>query len=375
MNKLTKVGLSALCGSLATISSAVAGSLDVTGGAQVTWTTKSDEVTGNPIGMDSGLTFTGNGELDGGQTFSVTLTDTDKSTWSSSNITLNTNSMGSFKLSSAEGGQGIGGYDDNMPRAFEEVWDAGISTNANLQKGVGSSTNLSWTSPKYGGTTVQLAWSPSNDGAQPTNKGVSGTAGSDKMGGFDAVVDIKPQWSGGGLNFFLAGSRTEVAAGDGILTKKLQHDHEEGTVGLSFNIGPFQAGAQAGIERIPTQTAGAAAYYGNSSWSTAFNVNDNLAVSYAQTRHVQVKQKKQSLFSTKHPTSGLDTKGHKQPLSGGVFNEYTPKSWMRGSSIQISYTLGGIALKYADTEYDNVAYGFDAKTPKEARLIALSMAF
>jgi hypothetical protein len=88
MNKFTKVGLSALCGSLATIAAANAGTLDVTGSAEATWTSKSGSSTGNPIGMNTGLTFTGNGELDGGQTFSIAIAQTDKAAYSSSNISL-----------------------------------------------------------------------------------------------------------------------------------------------------------------------------------------------------------------------------------------------------------------------------------------------
>ena len=149
MNKFKKIGLSALCGSLASISAASAGSMDVTGSALATYTTLGGQVTGNPIGMATGLTFTGNGELDGGQTFSVAIAHTNKAAYSSANITLNTNSAGTFKLSSAEGGAGIGGYDDNMPTAWEEVWDTGIATNANFQKGVAGTTNLSWKSPKF----------------------------------------------------------------------------------------------------------------------------------------------------------------------------------------------------------------------------------
>ena len=66
MNKITKIGLSALCGSLASVSAAHAGALEVTGTAEATWTNLGDEVTGNPIGMNTGLTFKGSGELDGG---------------------------------------------------------------------------------------------------------------------------------------------------------------------------------------------------------------------------------------------------------------------------------------------------------------------
>ena len=66
MNKLTKLGVSALCGSLAAISTANAGDLTVTGGVDMSWISLSDEVVGNPIGMGSNLTFSGSGELDNG---------------------------------------------------------------------------------------------------------------------------------------------------------------------------------------------------------------------------------------------------------------------------------------------------------------------
>ena len=38
MNKITKVGITALAGSLVTLSAAVAGALDVSGGARLTYT-------------------------------------------------------------------------------------------------------------------------------------------------------------------------------------------------------------------------------------------------------------------------------------------------------------------------------------------------
>ena len=71
MNKLTKVGCSALCGSLAAISAANAGDMTVTGGVDMTWTSLEDGTTGNPIGIGSNLTFKGSGELDNGWTFDL----------------------------------------------------------------------------------------------------------------------------------------------------------------------------------------------------------------------------------------------------------------------------------------------------------------
>jgi len=49
MNKLTKIGLSALCGSLASITAANAGTLEVLGTAELTYTTLGGSVTGNPV--------------------------------------------------------------------------------------------------------------------------------------------------------------------------------------------------------------------------------------------------------------------------------------------------------------------------------------
>ena len=189
MKKYTKIGLSALCGSLASISAVNAGTLDVTGSAAATWTSLGGQVTGNPIGMTTGITFTGNGELDNGNTFKVTITHAAQDAYSTAGITLNTNSSGTFKLSSAEGSGGIGGYDDNMPTAWEEVWGTGITTNANFQKGVGSSTNINWTSPKVVGTKLHIAYAPANDGGTPANKGVSGNASNSFGNGWDVVLD------------------------------------------------------------------------------------------------------------------------------------------------------------------------------------------
>jgi len=366
MNKYSKIGLSALCGSLASILAANAGTLDVTGNAEATWTSLGGQETGNPIGMKTNLSFTGSGELDGGQTFSVLVANGDKNAYSSANIALNTNSTGTFKLSSAEGGQGIGGYDDNMPRAWEEVWDTAIATKANFQKGVGSTTNLSWTSPKMGGTTIQIAYAPDNDGSSSTDKNVSGAA-SDRFGaGWDLVIDSGTK--NGGINLFLGASRTEVAK---VKTEQdLSSDHEEAVVGLQFKLGPVALGGQVSAERIPTQTVNSTNFYANSSWGIAFNVNDDLSVSYSETRHVQGKTKKQSWSKDVAASGGLNA-----AAGGRIDTEHNPKSWMNGESIQVAYTIAGVGLKYAHTEYDNTAYGFDKKAPKESQVVAVSLAF
>ena len=104
MNKLTKIGVSALCGSLAAVSAANAGALTVKGGATATWSSNEGDVTGNPIGLSSGITMTGSGELDNGTTFALTLTQADQSAYSTGNLTITTPSLGAFRIGQTGGG-------------------------------------------------------------------------------------------------------------------------------------------------------------------------------------------------------------------------------------------------------------------------------
>jgi len=349
MKKITKIGFSALCGSLASFSAANAGAMKVLGNTHATWTNVQG-VTGQPLGMKTNLSFVGDGELDGGQTFSVTIAHNDQAAWSSANITLNTNVLGTFKLSSAEGSGGIGGYDDNMPRAFEETWDAGVGTNVNLQKGVGSSTNLSWTSPSAFASSIQFAWSPNNDGSQPTDKSVGGPQASILQGGLDAVIKIAPSVGPFGMDFFIGGSITEQD--EGVPGKQdKEENHEEAVTGLTLALGPVSVGGQISAESTGNQDVGEVEYYANNSIGAALNINDNLSISYAETRHL---------------TSNIqnDEDGSDNP---------TPKTEMTGESFQVAYTLGGVALKYAKTEFINPKY--TKNTTDEATLISLSMAF
>ena len=86
MNKLTKVGCSALCGSLAAIVSANAGALSVTGGADMTFSSHGGSVTGQPIGIGSNYSLKGSGELDNGWTYDLTIANTNGGAFSSARM-------------------------------------------------------------------------------------------------------------------------------------------------------------------------------------------------------------------------------------------------------------------------------------------------
>ena len=71
-------------------------------------------------------------------------------------------------------------------------------------------------------------------------------------------------------------------------------DHEEAVVGLQFKFGPVALGGQISAERTRARALNTPEYYGNSSWGIAFNVNDDLSISYSEARHVQTKTHKEN---------------------------------------------------------------------------------
>ena len=147
MNKLTKVGCSALCGSLAAISSAGAGDLTVTGGVDMTFMSHSKGTTGNPIGVGSNYTFNGSGELDNGWTVGLTIAEANGSAWSAAVINLDMGGLGSLNFNHGDSSNGVQAMDDKMPTAWEETWGTGVGTGVHLINGVGSSTNIQYKTP------------------------------------------------------------------------------------------------------------------------------------------------------------------------------------------------------------------------------------
>jgi len=352
MNKLTKLGVSALCGTLASVTGANAGTMDVTGSATATFVSLSNVETGNPIGMDTGITFKGSGELDGGQTFSVTVAHTDQNAFSAGTLELVTNSLGTWKLDQAGGGGGVGGYDDNVPTAWEETSGTGVTHGADHTKGVGSSTNLQYISPKLLGSQIKLAWAPKNDGKISNDK-VTGGASGRKQEGFDVVVDINQDNWNYLPNIFAGYSITDQEGRTTTTVEQEQVDHEEGTVGLKFKIGPIAAGVQKTFEHPGNEDAGETEYYLNTMWGVSFNVNDDLSVSYGD-------------FESK--------RGFVNPVAQGGGTANRPVT-IAADSWQIAYSMGGASLKVAKTKVENSQYVSGAEGDHEGTTLALSLAF
>ena len=269
MNKMTKIGVSALCGSLASVAAANAGSLDVTGGATATYTSLDNVVTGNPLGMATSMTFTGNGELDNGSTFSVTIAHNNKSTYSSSAIALTTPTLGTFTYDEG-GGTGLDRIDDMMPTAWEEVDGTGLGVGLRTVAGAGGNADIEW-NVGVGlpdGMNAYVSFAPLPGGGQKNaNKGVGGDSGAVIGPGWDVVLTHSGLVDG--LNVFAGLSEIEQTSGHG--------DRDEQTYGATYAIGSFTGGYQRSEIDNPGATA---TNYDNDAYGISFAVNDDLSISY-----------------------------------------------------------------------------------------------
>jgi hypothetical protein len=349
MHKLTKVGLSALCGSLAAVSSANAGEMTVTGGVDMSYVSYGGANTGNPIGMGSNLTFKGAGELDNGWTFSVTTAMLNADAYSTTVVNLDMGSLGSLNINQGDSTNGIDAVDDKMPTAWEESWGAGLGTGVQLVRGIGTANNIQYKSPTAMGITITGAVAFDVGSADVNDKGVSGTSGDDTGRGYDLLVNINPSFGTeilSGLNIFAGAHNTERFNSN---SATVVNDRYEGVAGATFDIGPIALGYQTSGISTGTQTNGAGSdWYKNSAFGVAFNVNDDLSISYGE----------------RYSQNG----DHNPNDAESVHMEIT--------SLQAAYTMGGASVRVADVEVDNASYQLGTTDyDKEATIISVSLAF
>jgi outer membrane protein OmpU len=123
MNKLTKVGLTALATSLVA-SASYAGELSVSGGASLTYTGLDSNSDTNPWVMGDSVKFNGSGDLDNGMTVSVYY-ELDGGTYDDYNLKLGMGDMGTLSFSGASSsGSGVDSVKDIVPKAYTPVYEA-----------------------------------------------------------------------------------------------------------------------------------------------------------------------------------------------------------------------------------------------------------
>jgi len=348
---LKKIGLTALAGSLAAVS-ANAGEMSVSGAFNATYSTSSGNVGtlttdygangdtpdhGSGLGTDKDVAFSGSGELDNGWTFSGYTTLKDAMTVSSSALSMTMGSMGTLSIASQSGGNSTK-YDVQTPKAYEEVDDgAAVSMSANFVGNHLDNNSLIYASPAVdlGGVSavVHVEYSPEASGTSPNDGGTvsSATWGSAKSLGVTL--------SGSGLTFGIYGADREndSAAVDGMdgFSGVWYANYSYGPVSVGVSQSYYDSGLASGATAsTAAKTVGVATgIFESETMSIAFNVNDNLSVSFA---------------------SATDTYDAQDDGGAGVSSVADVDMDLK--SIQAAYSMGAMSIKAYRTETDNAEW-------------------
>ena len=321
MNNLKKIGLSALAGSLASVS-AHAAEVSVSGSASITMDRPSkSHVTGNDFSMGDSLNFNMSGETDGGLGVAV-FYEIDGGALDDYDMTLS-GDFGSLKFNGSGTSSAMGAVDDVTPNAYEEAWDVldtdGTSTSGSpLVIGGGGGTNMFiYTSPDFSGFTVTAAYQ--NDG------GAAGVADSYS----DYAIAYSPE--------MVEGLTLGYATGDKNVAANVDQSNTTGYA--KYAIGGFTIGYQVSESDHDTKTSS----LDSVAYGVTYAVNDDITVGYS------------------YHEVDMDS-----ARSTGTFTQ-------ESTGISASYTMGGMTLAGAINETDNMR-GVDA-SDFEAYEFNLSFAF
>ena len=270
MKKLTKIGVSALAGSLAAVA-ANAGELSVSGSAVMSYTSQDGTTTtqGGGLGMKNNMTFTGSGDVNG-MTVTYTNVLSDTAGVSSSNIAIDMGDNGVIEFDQGVGGNGIAAIDDMTPTAWEESWD-GLGSGPSF---VGGSANVIQYTNTIGGLGVNAMYDQSvndSDNADGNQNGVGST--STASGSAASVAITLPALVDGLAAGFGYG---ESSVKNGTTTST---DRTSVTGYANYSMGPVTVGYN---QSESAGGAGGAVTEVTEGLGIVFNVNDDLSISYSQ---------------------------------------------------------------------------------------------
>ena len=288
MNKLTKIGLTALAGSLISVS-AHAGSMSVSGSAGISIAdsdvdnTQATTAEGNQWSMGDSLTFTGSGDMDNGMSISVSFeVDNDDTgggeVYDSHSMTLDTNGMGTITYAGHGGDSAMSAIDDKTPNAYEESWDGVAEAEEETLVGGSSGDNMfTYKSPDIGGAVVTVGYLPGGNAKTTTGSYM------------DFAVAITPD-AVEGLTLGFGMGESEETAGSTVDEQALYAKYTYGS--LTFGYQMNEADGPASSDDVEF-TAFGVSYavsdditiaYNQSTSDMASETNDQEAVSYTHLR-------------------------------------------------------------------------------------------
>ena len=336
MNDIKKIGLTALAGSLVAIS-ANAAEMAVNGATMLTYTSEDNtETTGNPIGMKTNLAFTASGEVNGYTVSYFNNLSDSTGAITSARLSIDMGDLGTISYDN-NSGSGLATIDDKTPTAAEEIWDGLGATGATVGglAGFGSTGVMNYVNT-FAGITLNAAV---RRGSATAN--ADGSSSADGEGSFmDAAITGSADMLGlEGVAWGLGYGEQE--AGQSSITVGDEGDNTDMTAFVNYTVGPVSVGYQEAA--YDAGGAGGTNQY-SKRWGIAFNVNENLSISYGEAETEYAKA------GAAHVTEDID-------------------------GIAISYTMGSMKIAGNRNEGTGIAGtagvgGQDAMTE-----IALSFAF
>jgi len=339
MNKITKLGVSALCGSLASISAANAGELAVTGGVDMSWISLDGATTGNPIGMGSNLTFSGSGELDNGWGVALSVAMLNSDAYSNTNVIVTIPDVGDVRIDQGVSGTGIDRIDDVTPNVWEEAYAVGAGAGIDTVGGGSKGSTIEYTPTGMlpDGMTARVAYTPDAGGATSGDKASSGDGTDNEGSGIDVTLSLAGDTLGvPGLTLDLGmASIEQESAKSGF-----DGDQDETTYAITYAAGGFTVGYQYSEEDLGRSAS--EQEYENTGYGITFNVNDDLSIGY------------NNFESEQTSTTNVTTEAE---------------------SMQVAYSMGGASIRLAMGDVTNGSYQTTPDQDKEVTTLSVSLAF
>ena len=327
---------------------AQAGEMTVTGNMQATYQSEregANSTTGNPLGMDKELKFSGTTELDNGMTVSVMQDTSDALAFGNSQISFG-NVMGLATIYVGSDHDPLDAVDDITPSAFEEAngagsgtygTDLGASTASNM--GIGFKFDL----PVLGA--VNYKHYPKVDATKNADKNASGNANM-TVGSANVVTITTDMGELPYIGAQLAGLGLTTGYGERENTTIANTDDAvEATAALKYAFGPVSLGYQKKYVNLgDTAAAVSAISFKDDVYGVVYAVNDALSISYNR------------MQSYRHDRT-----------KGSANNEQST------TAINIGYVVGGMTIGLSDANTDDAGYVKDAKD--DTRTLSVAVAF
>ena len=310
MNKMKKVGLTALAASLVSVS---AHAVDISGGSSISYNAGNDGIQGNPWSMNDSLTFSWGGELDNGFTvdMSFLLDNSDGNAgqiFDNRTLAIGMGDAGTLTFWGQAGSGVVGSFDDRTPNAYEESWNSADSPNQGH-----SASNMFYYTNSLDVATLHASYTPQGGGASASSE-------------FGIVVNAIDN-----LELYAAIGTDNGNGGAAVDNTIVGAKYTMGGATIGYQVNDADSEASDGDEQF-------------TAWSISYAVSEDLSISYGSS------------------TLDYETASTEDQDATGISASYTMGSMTLGGVINSIDNQGPGATGNTDTNADtyeiNLSFAF-----------------